>query len=98
MKIFYENRLAKIESDLFQIKILLAILIMIAFVGFHGLEAIVGVIGGIIFWTGMVLAIGYLFLLILEKRMGLKKSLATEKEFEQEILKELEAKRKNESS
>ena len=87
---FDESRIDKIESDLFQIKVLLAVLIIIALVGFFGPENFIAAITRLIFWMGIILAAGYLVLLLCEKLLGLKKGPKIDKEIEQVILQNVE--------
>ena len=92
-EIIDESYLEKIKSDLFQIKLLLAVLIVIALFGFFGPEKVIAAITRLVFWMGIILAAGYLFLLILEK-LFFKKGPKSDKELEQVILQKVEAARK----
>lgn len=65
-----ENRYKKIESQLFQIKILLIILITLCLLGFYGLSTILDVAGGIfriVFWLLIFIAVVYLVCWFIEK-------------------------------
>ena len=65
-----ENRNIKIESQLFQIKILLIILIALCLLGFYGLSTIMDVAGDIFrifFWLLIFIAAVYLLAMFIEK-------------------------------
>ncbi|KPK76226.1 MAG: hypothetical protein AMJ79_07420 [Phycisphaerae bacterium SM23_30] len=89
--IFDEDRLEKIESDLLQIKILLAVLIVISLFGFFGPENVIAATARLVFIMGLILIAGYLLLLLSAKLLGVKKGPKIEKEIEQAILQKFEA-------
>ena len=65
-----ENRLEKIESQLFQIKILLLILIALCLLGFYGLSTVMDAVGDIVkvfFWLLIFIAAVYLVAMLIEK-------------------------------
>ena len=89
-----ENRLNKIESLLFQIRILLVILIALSMVGFYGLSTLmgaVGTIGKVIFFAVIAILVCYLILLIIAKLLGINKKLSFKEEDLQRVLKEIES-------
>jgi surface polysaccharide O-acyltransferase-like enzyme len=65
-----ENKNEKIESQLFQIKILLIVLIALCLLGFYGLSTIMDVAGDIFkvfFWLFIFIVVAYLVALFIEK-------------------------------
>ena len=64
------NKIEKIESQLFQIKILLLILIALCLLGFYGLSTIMDVMGkifNVLFWLFIFIAVVYLIAWFIEK-------------------------------
>ncbi|MCP4707412.1 MAG: hypothetical protein GY869_02200 [Planctomycetes bacterium] len=86
------EKLKKISSDLYQLKIIGVVVIILMLFGMFGAGTILEVITVGVFWTGMVLAVGYLFLLVLEV-MFFKKSKKADKELEEKIMRDFEAER-----
>lgn len=65
-----ENRNEKIESQLFQIKILLLILIALCLLGFYGLSTVMDAVGDIVkvfFWLLILVGVVYLVAKLIEK-------------------------------
>ena len=76
-----ENRNEKIESQLFQIKILLLILIALCLLGFYGLSTIMDVAGNIFkvfFWLFIFIAVVYPLAMFIEKMTMRKHKIINE--------------------
>lgn len=94
-----ENRNEKIESQLFQIKILLLILIALCLLGFYGLSTIMDVAGNIFkvfFWLFIFIAAVYLLAMFIEK-MTMHKKIKINEELQKIIDKDESDKEKPES-
>lgn len=73
-----ENRIEKIESQLFQIKILLLILIALCLLGFYGLSTVMDAVGDIVkvfFWLLIFVGAVYLVAKLIEKRIMRKQKI-----------------------
>ena len=86
------EKLKKISSDLYQLKIIGVVVIILMLFGMFGAGTILEVITAGVFWVGVVLAVGYLFLLVLEL-LFFRKSTKAEKELEEKIMRDFEAER-----
>ena len=76
-----ENRIGKIESQLFQIKILLLILIALCLLGFSGLSTVMDVVGSIFkvfFWLFIFIVAVYLLAMFIEKMTMRKHKIINE--------------------
>ena len=95
-----ENRNEKIESQLFQIKILLLILIALCSLGFYGLSKIMDVVGNIVkvfFWLFIFIAAVYLLAMLIEKITVRKQNKIINEELQKIIYKVESDKEKPES-
>ena len=86
-----ECRLDRIDSDLFQIKVLLAVIIVLVLLVLCGPAAILEAVGTFLFYGAVLLAVAYLFLLVLGKILNWKRKPDADRKLEQKILQEFES-------
>ena len=87
-----ESYLRKIESHLCQLKIMVAVVIILMLLNLFGVGTILEAATTLIFWTAMVLAGGYLFLLVLEL-LFFRKSKKADQELAEKIMRDFESDR-----